>query len=58
MLLALFPLYVFDGILDVFAAGFHLWQVPDARVVISMEEPALSGGRGHIIFSEFLKKRI
>ena len=38
MLYALFPLYVLDGMLDLYVAGMHMWEIPKEPVVILMEE--------------------
>ena len=38
MLFAFFPLYVLDGMLDLYTAGLHMWEVPKEPFVILMKE--------------------
>jgi hypothetical protein len=38
MLLAYFPFYVLDGMLDLYAASLHMLEVPKEPVVILMED--------------------
>jgi hypothetical protein len=33
-----FSLYVLDGMLDVYTASLHMWQMPSEPIVILMEE--------------------
>ena len=38
MLFAYFPFYVLDGMLEVYTAGLHMWEVPKEPVLILLED--------------------